>query len=44
MPTTPHSNKFVPPGSVILDQEEADALPLRIGSPYENTNNAASCE
>jgi len=24
-------NKFVPPGSVILDQEEADALPLRIG-------------
>jgi carbonic anhydrase len=31
-------NKFVPPGSVILDQEEADALPLRIGSPYENTN------
>jgi carbonic anhydrase len=33
-------NKFVPPGSVILDQEEADALPLRIGSPYENTNNA----
>jgi carbon dioxide concentrating mechanism protein CcmM len=33
-------NKFVPPGSVILDQEEADALPLRVGSPYENTNTA----
>ena len=37
MPTTPH-NKFVPPGSVIRDQEEADALPLTIGSSYENTN------
>jgi hypothetical protein len=23
-----------------LEQEEADALPLRIGSPYENTNTA----
>jgi carbon dioxide concentrating mechanism protein CcmM len=33
-------NKFVPPGSVILEQEEANALPLRIGSPYENTNTA----
>lgn len=33
-------NKFVPPGSVILDQEEADELPLRTGSPYENTNKA----
>lgn len=33
-------NKFVPPGSVILEQEEADALPLRIGSLYENTNTA----
>jgi carbonic anhydrase/acetyltransferase-like protein (isoleucine patch superfamily) len=33
----PH-NKFVPPGSIILDQEEADALPLIIGSSYENTN------
>src|ERR671918_1640290 len=32
-------NKFVPPGSVILEQE-ANALPLRIGSPYENTNTA----
>jgi carbonic anhydrase len=31
-------NKFVPLGSVILDQEEADALPLRIGCSYENTN------
>jgi carbonic anhydrase/acetyltransferase-like protein (isoleucine patch superfamily) len=33
-------NKFVPPGSVILTQEEADALPLRVGSAYENTNTA----
>jgi len=33
-------NKFIPPGSVILDQEEADLLPPRIGSPYENTNEA----
>lgn len=33
-------NKFVPPGSVIRAQEEADALHLRIGSPYENTNEA----
>jgi carbonic anhydrase len=31
-------NKFVPPGSVILDQDEADALPPRIGSTYENIN------
>ena len=31
-------NKFVPLGSVILDQEEADALPPRIGSSYENIN------
>lgn len=33
-------NKFVPPDSRILAQEEADALPLRVGSPYENTNEA----
>lgn len=33
-------NKFVSPGSVILHQDEANALPLRIGSPYENTNTA----
>ena len=31
-------NKFVPPGSVITTQEQADALPSRIGSPYENIN------
>jgi carbonic anhydrase len=31
-------DKFVPPGSVILDQEEADALPPRIGSTYEGIN------
>jgi carbon dioxide concentrating mechanism protein CcmM len=33
-------NKFVPPGSKILTQEEADALPSRIGSSYENINKA----
>jgi carbonic anhydrase/acetyltransferase-like protein (isoleucine patch superfamily) len=31
-------NKFVPPGSVIVTQQQADALPSRIGSPYENIN------
>jgi carbon dioxide concentrating mechanism protein CcmM len=31
-------NKFVPPGSVITTQEQADALPSRIGSTYENIN------
>jgi len=30
--------KFVPPGSVIVTQEQADALPDRIGSPYETLN------
>jgi carbon dioxide concentrating mechanism protein CcmM len=33
-------NKFVPPGSVITTQEQADGLPSRIGSPYENINEA----
>ncbi len=32
--------KFVPPGSVITTQAQADSLPPRIGSPYENTNKA----
>jgi len=32
-------NKFVPPGRVIVTQEEADALPDRIGSgAYETIN------
>jgi carbonic anhydrase/acetyltransferase-like protein (isoleucine patch superfamily) len=31
-------NKFVPPGSVITTQAQADALPQRIGSPYEKIN------
>ena len=31
-------NRFVPPGSVITTQEQADALPSRLGSPYENIN------
>jgi carbon dioxide concentrating mechanism protein CcmM len=31
-------NKFVPPGSVIVTQQQADALPSRIGSAYENIN------
>ncbi|WP_197731178.1 hypothetical protein [Candidatus Nitrosocosmicus franklandus] len=33
-------NKFVPPGSVITTQEQADALPERIGTDYENINSA----
>jgi carbonic anhydrase len=33
-------DKFVPPGSVITTQEEADALPERVGSAYENINAA----
>ena len=32
--------KFVPPGSVIVTQEQADALPERIGSAYETINDA----
>jgi carbonic anhydrase len=31
---------FVPPGSVITTQTQADALPSRQGSPYEKTNKA----
>jgi carbonic anhydrase/acetyltransferase-like protein (isoleucine patch superfamily) len=33
-------NKYVPPGSVISTQEQADTLPPRVGSPYEKTNDA----
>jgi carbon dioxide concentrating mechanism protein CcmM len=33
-------DKFVPPGSVITTQEQADALPQRVGSAYENINSA----
>jgi carbonic anhydrase len=33
-------NKCVPPGTVITTQAQADALPPRIGSPYEEINNA----
>ena len=32
--------KFVPPGVVIVTQDQADSLPERIGSSYEGTNNA----
>lgn len=32
--------KFVPPGKVVMTQADADALPDRIGSAYENTNKA----
>ena len=32
--------RFVPPGAVITTQEQADALPERVGSPYEGTNEA----
>jgi carbon dioxide concentrating mechanism protein CcmM len=31
-------NKFVPPGSVITIQDQANSLPDRIGSAYENIN------
>jgi len=31
-------NKFVPPGSIIISQEQVDKLPDRIGSTYENIN------
>ena len=31
-------NRYVPPGSVITTQEQADALPPRAGSPYEKAN------
>lgn len=33
-------DKFVPPGSVITTQEQADDLPERFGSAYENINSA----
>ena len=33
-------NKYIPPGSVITNQTQADSLPIRAGSPYEKTNNA----
>src|SRR6187200_574121 len=33
-------NKFVPPGSIIATQAQADALPPRVGSPYEKINSA----
>lgn len=33
-------NRYVPPGSVITTQAQADSLPQRVGSPYENTNEA----
>ena len=28
-------NKFVPPGNIITTQTQTDALPPRVGSPYE---------
>jgi carbonic anhydrase len=31
-------NKFVPPGSVVTSQEQADNLPDRIGTPFEEYN------
>jgi len=33
-------NKFVPPGTIVTTQAQADALPSRVGSPYEAINNA----
>ena len=32
--------RFVPPGAVIMTQEQADSLPERMGSGYEGTNGA----
>ncbi len=31
-------DKFVPPGSIITTQAQADKLPSRVGSPYEKLN------
>jgi carbonic anhydrase/acetyltransferase-like protein (isoleucine patch superfamily) len=33
-------NKYVPPGSVIVTQAQADQLPSRVGSPLEKINDA----
>jgi carbon dioxide concentrating mechanism protein CcmM len=33
-------DRYVPPGSVITTQEQADLLPPRVGSEYENLNKA----
>jgi len=33
-------DRYVPPGSVITTQEEADLLPPRVGSAYEKINQA----
>jgi carbonic anhydrase len=33
-------NKFVPHGSIIATQAQADSLPSRLGSPYEAINGA----
>ena len=33
-------NKFVPPGTIVTTQAQADALPSRVGSPYEAINSA----
>jgi carbon dioxide concentrating mechanism protein CcmM len=37
---TVSDNKFVPPGSVITTQAQANVLPARVGSPYEEINKA----
>ena len=33
-------DKFVPPGTIVTTQAQADALPARVGSPYEEINKA----
>ena len=33
-------DKFVPPGTIVTTQAQADALPARVGSPYEEINEA----
>jgi carbonic anhydrase len=37
---TIHDDKFVPPGTIITTQAQADALPSRVGSPYKAINAA----
>jgi carbon dioxide concentrating mechanism protein CcmM len=33
-------DKIVPPGTIVTTQTQADALPARVGSPYEEINKA----
>jgi len=35
-----NDDKFIPPGTIITTQAQADALPSRVGSPYKAINAA----